>query len=470
MNSLRSVIVTLLIILLAAARFHLSAETNSDAWPNRPIQVVVPYTAGGGTDSFVRLLSNAIAEEDLLPQPLVVMNQPGGSGTIGSRFVKDARPDGYRILCHHESIITAQLSGTVAFGPDDFVPIAHTGDMVLLVVVREDAAYQSIRDLLQEAKEKPRTVRFGANPGSPAHFTAMKLQAAYPGAELNLITAGGGQKRYISLLGGHLEAGIFSLAEYLSFRSEEGMSPDKNIRALAVLSEKPQPALPGVPTCLQEGIEATSSNAYYWFAPKGTPPEIVDAFSDAFRRAMRNDGVRKTLTEWSISTDFTEGEELRQRLNTRMTGLKPLAFINQTALPNFPLLAGIAAGILTLLVVAIEIKDRKSSPRRVDEVSLNAPTAASSARLETRKPLNRLRPGSGHRRATACFFLLMMYVAVLQSGSIPFVISTALLVFAVGTTICAWNRSRAVPLLQIALAVGLATELVFTHVFAVPLP
>ena len=114
---------------------------------------------------------------------------------------------------HHESLITVGLAGTVNFGPADFRPIALTGGIELLVVVREDSEYQSVRDLLNAASSAPGTIRFGANQGSPAHFTAMQLEAAVPGSKFNLITSGGGQKRYVSLIGGHLEAGIFSLSE-----------------------------------------------------------------------------------------------------------------------------------------------------------------------------------------------------------------------------------------------------------------
>lgn len=90
--------------LLAWKLFSTFAKTRKSDYPNRPIDVVVPYPAGGGADVFVRVLEKTIAGEQLLEAPLVVRNRPGGSGTIGSRYVKDARPDGYRILCHHESL------------------------------------------------------------------------------------------------------------------------------------------------------------------------------------------------------------------------------------------------------------------------------------------------------------------------------------------------------------------------------
>ena len=111
------VILALIVWKAAQAMALLKAD---DSYPAKPIEIVIPYDAGGGSDSFVRPLIKVIADEGWIDEPFVVLNQPGGSGTIGSRLVKEARPDGYRILCHHESMITAELSGAANFGPSDF--------------------------------------------------------------------------------------------------------------------------------------------------------------------------------------------------------------------------------------------------------------------------------------------------------------------------------------------------------------
>jgi len=420
--------------------FNSGAETT---YPAQPIHVVVPYGAGGGTDNFVRLLSKSIADHELLPQPLVVINQPGGSGTIGSRYVKDARPDGYRILCHHESIITAKLSGSVPFGPEAFEPIVQTGGINLLVVVREDAPYQSMHDLLEAAKQEPKKLRFGANLGSPAHFTAMKLEAAYPGAQFNLITAGGGQKRFVSLLGGHLEAGIFALAEYLAFRAKEGTPPDKNIRALAILSADRLPALPEVGTCLDEGIEVTSDNAYYWWAPKGTPPAAIETLSQALLAAWEKEEVRETLNEWSISPDVTQGEALLERVQDRVSKMEKFAVRAKSDLPNFPLYAFL---IVIALVVVVVIKSLIERP---------APTAD-------------LPPQ--YRPAIIAFAIVIAYVLLLQFGLVPFALATIAMVFCCGAVISGWQRQRWPVLAEIALLAGLGSEFVFTRIFTVALP
>ena len=230
------------------------SETTESGYPERAIHIVVPYDAGGGSDTFVRILEKGIAEDALVDQPLVILNQPGGSGTIGSGEVKNADPDGYKILCHHNAIITAKLAETVDYGPEAFEPIAMTGEMSMVILVRDDSPIQNIVDLLETAKDKPNTIRFGANKGAPAYFTTLQLQKSLEGAELTIVSAGGGADRYSKILGGHLEAGIFSLSEYLDFRGPAGTPPDQNIRAIALLSNQRHESIPDVPTAVEMNV------------------------------------------------------------------------------------------------------------------------------------------------------------------------------------------------------------------------
>lgn len=438
---LRPVVRVVIVCLVVWKLVSVSGDSTSGAYPTHPIHVVVPYTAGGGSDSFVRLIGTAIDDNKLLQQPLVVLNQPGGSGTIGSRYVKDARPDGYRILCHHESIITAKLSGAVPFGPEAFQPIAQSGNIVLLVVVRKDAPYATIRDLLEAAKDNPDTLRFGANRGSPAHFTAKKLEAEVPGARFNLVTAGGGQKRYVGLLGGHLEAGIFSMAEYLSYKSGEGTPADKDIRALVVLSGERHPSLANTPTCVEDGINVTSSNAYYWWAPKGTPEPVVEVFADAIQRAMKEETVLKTLDQWSIGHEFLRGEELTARIDERVAALKPPALEAPPDLPDYPLFAALAAVIL----IAVVFLDKTSGHAEPDATPRKS-------------------------NALLCFALLTAYVLSLQYLSLPYTLATTIMIFTAGGLISNWERSRLRPLLELALLIGFGSEFLFTQIFTVVLP
>jgi tripartite-type tricarboxylate transporter receptor subunit TctC len=446
MKKLWHIVATSLIIPLLVWRvFIVNQMTVDGEYPNRAIQVVVPYAAGGGTDVFARLLTRSMSEDEQLGASLAIMNQPGGSGTIGSRFVKNAKPDGYRILCHHESIMTAQLSGTAPFGSEAFEPIAHSGNIVLLIVVRDDAPYDSVRDLLDAAKQAPKTIRFGADRGSPAHFTALKLEGSYPGAKLNLITSGGGQKRHIGILGGHLDAGIFSLAEFLGYVDKPETPANRNIRALAVLSSERHPTLPQVHTCVEDGVDATSRNAYYWWAPKETPTHIIDKLADAIERAMKDETVLERLEEWSISTEFTRGQPLIERVDRRLSELQPLAVQVTNDLPNFPLYTGIAAALLLTVVIT---RPRHSSQPITD--------------AETQKPQT--------SRAAICFLIQLAFVGTLQLTEVPFSLAAALMIFMTGITITGRQKHSLVLLVEIALLTALGSEFIFTQVFAVALP
>ncbi len=434
------VILALIIWKVAQAMALLKAD---DSYPAKPIEIVIPYDAGGGSDSFVRPLIKVIADESWIDEPFVVLNQPGGSGTIGSRLVKEARPDGYRILCHHESMITAELSGAADFGPADFEVVAQTGEIVLLIIVREDAPYETIVDLLEAAKQSPETIRFGANIGSPAHFTAMNLEAAHPGAKFNLVTSGGGQTRYTEIIGQHLDAGIFSLAEYLKFRSPEGTPADRNIRVLACLSQKPHPELNGVRTCVEQGVEVTSSNAYYWWAPKGTPLEVQELIASTLKEAMQHPEVRERLVEQAIDPTFSTGEAVRTRVADRVELLESFAAEAESELPNFTVYITIVTLVLLIVVVVSSLRHRGELP---DRESLDV------------------------KRGILCLAALTTYVALLEFAPLPFFLLSALLVFFLGALICGWEKKRFPIMAEIALIAGLGAEFVFGSFFGVSLP
>ena len=134
-------ILHLLVIFLGLAGILTGAES---AFPDKPIRVIVPFSAGGGSDTFVRLIQKAVEEEALLPQPLVVINVPGAGGTIGSRKLKVEEPDGYTIMCLHEAILTAKYAGNADYGPEAFEAIAGTGEIGILLAAAEDSPYENL--------------------------------------------------------------------------------------------------------------------------------------------------------------------------------------------------------------------------------------------------------------------------------------------------------------------------------------
>lgn len=144
-------------------RLRQSEDSMDAVYPQRPIKVIVPFSAGGGSDTFARIIQRAIEDQELLPEPLVIVNVPGAGGTIGSRRVKDARPDGYTLLLLHDGIMTAQHSGQAAYGPEAFEPVAGTGDVGLVIAVTDDSPYQSLEHLMRVVVDEPDTILFSAN-------------------------------------------------------------------------------------------------------------------------------------------------------------------------------------------------------------------------------------------------------------------------------------------------------------------
>lgn len=443
--------VTAITALIGWQVFRSRSQPTETGYPERPIHIVVPYDAGGGSDTFVRILQKGISEDQLLDQPLVIINQPGGSGTIGSREVKNADPDGYKILCHHNAIITAKLAETVDYGPEAFEPIAMTGEMSMVILVRDDSPIENIVDLLQTAKDKPSTIRFGANKGAPAYFTTLQLQKALPGAELSIVSAGGGADRYSKILGGHLEAGIFSLSEYLDFRGIEGTPADENIRAIALLSHQRHESIPDVPTAVEMNIPVVLTNANYWWAPKETPAAIIEFWADVLAKVMQNETVLAELARLRMDPSYEKNSALQERLDDTIKQFNLVAEQEQSWLPNFTVYVGLLLAIFFAWAI-LETTTRKSDNK----------SAASPIESE---PF-RKRPDI----AIVCFVLLTGYVLLLSTGWLPFAFATAAMVALIGGQMMRGAPARWIVLLELAILTGLGSQFVFTEVFVTPLP
>jgi len=301
-------------------------------FPAQPVNVIVPFNAGGGSDTFVRIIQKAISENNISPEPWVVQNKGGAGGTIGSREAKVAKPDGHTILCLHDAIYTAKHYGSAQWGPADFAPIAATGRSGVVIAVRENSPFKSLGELMDRAAAHPFTIVYGTNLGAPSHYSALFLQQAKPGAKFRFTQTGGGAKRLSHIKGGHIDVTSFSVAEFLSYRGA-------GIRALAVLSEERETALAETPTAAEQGIAAYHNLTQYWWAPKNTPPDRVAALAELLQRAMETESVRQRLAELHIAPIFLTGDSLQKTIAEREAELKEVKVDPPPSLPPFEWLA-----------------------------------------------------------------------------------------------------------------------------------
>lgn len=320
-----------------------AAAEDAEPYPSRPIEVIVPFAAGGGSDTFVRIFQKAVRDHELAPQPLVVKNVGGAGGTIGSRAALEAEPDGYVILCLHDGMYTAQHYGNADWGPADFAPIAATGRSGVVVAVTENSPYANLSELMEDAAGRPYHLVYGTNLGAPNHYSALFLQNGKTGAKFRFTQTGGGAKRLAQLKGGHVDLTGFSVAEYVPFK-------EAGIRALAVLSEEREPALPDLPTAREQDVNATHGLMQFWWAPKGTPPERVAYLENLLRRAMETSTVKERLKQLRVEPVFYEGEELRAVIRARSEELEGIQLEKPPALPPLHWLVLAFVGFCGVLV------------------------------------------------------------------------------------------------------------------------
>ena len=273
------------------------------------------------------------------PQPIVIINLDGAGATIGSRRVKNARPDGYTILLLHEAIVTAKYSGNALYGPEAFEPIAGTGRMGLVFAVAQDSEYQSLTDLVEAAQAQPDTLVFAANLGAPVHFVGLMLEQQCPGATFRFTQTGGGTKRLHALKGGHAQVSAFSIEEYSRFQAA-------GIRAIAYCDTERHPAIPEVPTSHEQGIAVTHVNMQFWWAPKNTPQSRVDYLGDVLEKAMQTESVQARMAQ--IKSEFrfvVRGKAMMAEVEARRVAISSVDLRKTQALPNVP------AFVIPLVVV-----------------------------------------------------------------------------------------------------------------------
>jgi tripartite-type tricarboxylate transporter receptor subunit TctC len=286
------------------------------AYPEKPIKVIVPTNAGGETDGLTRLLQRAIAEKKLLSQKMVIVNLPGAGGTLGTRKIKQAKPDGYTLGLWHSGIATSKAMGIVDYDHNDFELICMSGYTELLLGVSQDSKFKSIEDLLEVARATPRSVKVSTNVGLPVHLIPL-LFAEEAGVEFRFIQTGGGAPRLTSLLGGHSDMTMLSTMAFVNFR-ESGLKP------LVTFSGERDPMFPDVPTAKEIGIDVELVEVRIWLAPKGTPPAILETIRFAIKTAMSDPDVAKEMKSLGVVPVYGGKETVQPMLDELLEKVTPL--------------------------------------------------------------------------------------------------------------------------------------------------
>jgi tripartite-type tricarboxylate transporter receptor subunit TctC len=279
--------VAVLVVLIA----HLLAFQSAQAFPDRPIKLVVPSPAGGPPDVMARLLTDKMAA--ILGQPVIVENRGGAGGTIGARSVLAAEPDGYTLLMGSTStlLIAPSIYKNAGYHAGSFAPVARVADSTEVLAVHPSVPASSVAELVGVAKSRPGALNFGsAGIGTLPHIEGELLKARAQ-IDMNHVPYRGGGLALTGLLGGHVQVLFSTLTQMLpNIR-------DGRVRGLAVTSIARSKLAPDIPTMVESGFDqfvVTSITAIV--APPGTPIDIRRRVNQAVAGALASEDVEQALS------------------------------------------------------------------------------------------------------------------------------------------------------------------------------
>ena len=264
--------------------------------------MIVPMGAGGDTDFNARTYAKYL--EDVLDETVVVTNITGNGGALGSEEVKNASPDGYTCLFYHTCLNINQATGIADYGSEAFETVAVVGKSSgEAVVVRADAPYDTMEELIAYSQANPQTVKIAANTGATSHWASVVLNVEED-AQLNIVNASSSAERVANLLGGQLDVIINPIGTVQDYVTSG------DFKYLAVTTSERLDYLPDVPTCLEQGVNLSYDLMYYVMFPKGTDPAICQKFAQAFKEISEMPEYAEEIkTAYNQTPYFLDTEE-----------------------------------------------------------------------------------------------------------------------------------------------------------------
>ena len=278
-NTTKRLALSVLLSTLAIASGSSIAQTD---YPNKPIRLIVPFPAGGGTDIYARLIANKLTER--LKWVVVVDNKPGAGGNIGVDAAAKSPPDGYTIVIGQTSNLTISptLYKKLPYDPQkDLTPIVLVADSALALVVPAASPYKTVKEIVSAAKQKPEDISLGfPGNGTVAHLSSVMFQSA-SGAKFQNVPYKGAAQALTDLMGSSIQSYMASATTVI------GHVKGGKLRALAVTGKNRIESLPGVPTIEESGYPGF--DAVTWFgllAPAGTPAAVVDRINTEVNKIL----------------------------------------------------------------------------------------------------------------------------------------------------------------------------------------
>lgn len=292
------------VLALAIAAAMSAPAAAQTAWPDRPVQLIVPFPAGGGVDVIARPFAEMWREH--LGQPIVVVPRDGAAGTIGTAAVAAAKPDGYTLAFTPNGPITVQphVISTLPYKIESLLPLCQIFAVQYVFVVRPDSPHKSLAELFAAAKAQPGKLSYGFGGIATApHLAITQLMIA---ADLNMLGVPyrGDPAAIVALKSGEIDSATMNI----------GGATGQGFRILATFAEERQMEIPDAPTVKELGYPVASSAFGGLFAPKGLPAEIARKIESTCETVAKDERYQRALRQHSQQPAYRNAAEFAQRL------------------------------------------------------------------------------------------------------------------------------------------------------------
>lgn len=284
-----------------------SSLWSQQAYPTRPINLLIGYAPGGVVDISERFLASKA--EKILGQPFLVSNNGGGGSSVAYEITARKAPDGYNIVGGASTgLVRIPLFRAVPYQMDDFIPIMHFATPILTpVVIKSTSPWKTFKELVDYAKKNPGKATYSTTGvGSPMHM-AMEYVAKQEGITWTHVPFPGAMPAFTALLGGHVTFQV-GAGESVPFIKEG------TVRLLANLSERRVKSWPDTPTLIELGYDFFNESVFMFSAPKGTPKQIIDKLDDAFHKAMADPEFISVMARVEFEPSYRNSVDTRKYL------------------------------------------------------------------------------------------------------------------------------------------------------------
>ena len=310
MKTLKSLVALSFVCLAAFAQEQAQAQ----AFPSKPIKVIIGFPAGGPLDQHARLLTDKL--QGILGQPILVDYKAGAGGIVGAQEVMKSPADGYTLMLANTGVmvINPGLYSKLPYDTlKDFVPIARTAMQPLALLVNPKLPVNTLREFVDYSRSKPGQINYGsAGNGGISHLVPEMFKTA-TGLFMVHIPYRGSAPAFTDLMGGQVQFMAESIPAAANYHKQG------KVKALAVTSRERNPALPDVPTVIEAGIKNFEVVGFYGFlAPAGTPRDVVAKLSDAFKQVLALPDVRNRMVTQGADPAFMGGEEFAKFLASEL--------------------------------------------------------------------------------------------------------------------------------------------------------